>query len=98
MREAGKSSSSLRGWADRRHKNYHALCRTLISTYVNSSTSLEGEITGLQQTVLLTPSQVDTEGAVTIGEGSLFQYFTTLVEKDDFLPRRLLGPCRTLAG
>ncbi len=32
-----------------------------------------------------------TEGAVTIGMGSLFQYFTTRIEKDDFLRRRLLG-------
>ncbi len=29
-----------------------------------------------------------TEGVVTIGVGSLFQYFTTRVEKDDFLRRR----------
>ncbi len=32
-----------------------------------------------------------TEGAVTIGVGSLFQYFTTRVEKDDFLRRCRLG-------
>ncbi len=59
-----------------------------------------GEIMGLQQTVLPTPIQVDvfTEGAVTIGVGSLFQYFTTRVEKDDFLRKRRLGPCSVLAG
>ncbi len=34
-----------------------------------------------------------TEGAVTIGVGSLFQYFTTRVEKDDFLRK---APTRTL--
>ncbi len=39
-----------------------------------------------------------TEGAITIEVGSLFQYFTTCIEKDDFLPRRRLGPCRTLEG
>ncbi len=39
-----------------------------------------------------------TKGAVTIGVGSLFQYFTTRVEKDDFLRRRRLGPCKTLKG
>ncbi len=39
-----------------------------------------------------------TEGAVTIGVGCIFQYFTTPVEKDDFLRRRRLGPCRTLKG
>ncbi len=38
------------------------------------------------------------EGAVTIGMVSLFQYFTTRVEKDAFLRRRRLGPCRTFRG
>ncbi len=39
-----------------------------------------------------------TEGVVTIGVGSLFRYFTTLVEKDGFLRRRRLEPGRTLKG
>ncbi len=39
-----------------------------------------------------------TEGAITIEVGSLFQYFTTRFEKDDFLRRRRLGPCRALKG
>ncbi len=39
-----------------------------------------------------------TEGLVTVEVGSLFQYFTTSVEKDDFLRRRRLWPCRTLKG
>ncbi len=39
-----------------------------------------------------------TEGAVTKGVGSLLQYFMTRVEKDGFLQRRRLGPCRTLKG
>ncbi len=30
--------------------------------------------------------------------GSLFQYLTTRIEKDDFLRRHWLGPCRTLKG
>ncbi len=29
---------------------------------------------------------------------SLFQHITTCIEKDDFLRRRRLGPCRTLKG
>ncbi len=39
-----------------------------------------------------------TEGAVTIGAGSIFHFFKTPVEKDDFLRRRRQGPCRTLKG
>ncbi len=39
-----------------------------------------------------------TEGAVTIGVGSRFQYFTTRIKKDGFLQRHQLGPCRTLKG
>ncbi len=34
------------------------------------------------------------EGMVTIGVGSLFQYFTRRVEKGDLHRRRRLGPCR----
>ncbi len=37
-----------------------------------------------------------TEGAVTKGVGSQFLHFTTRVEKDEFLRRRQLGPCRTM--
>ncbi len=70
---------------------------------------IELEFTGLQQTILPTPSQVDVwrnwrkgqelrEGPVTIREGSLFQYFTTRVEKDGFLRRCRRGACRTLKG
>ncbi len=39
-----------------------------------------------------------TEGTVTIGVGSLFQYFTTRVKKDEFLQRHRLGPYRNLKG
>ncbi len=39
-----------------------------------------------------------TEGAVTIVAGSLFQYFTTRIEKDCFLRRRRLGPCSMSKG
>ncbi len=39
-----------------------------------------------------------TEGAVTIGVGSLFQYITTRIEKGDFLQRLRLGPYRSLKG
>ncbi len=39
-----------------------------------------------------------TEGAVTIGVGSLFQYLTTRIEKHDFLRKRRLGSCKTLKG
>ncbi len=60
---------------------------------------IEGwEITGLLQT---NPHSDEpscrlkelTEGAVTIGVRSLFQYFKTRFEKGDFLQRRRLGPC-----
>ncbi len=37
-----------------------------------------------------------TEGLLTKGVWSMFQYFTTRFEKDDFVRRRRLGPCRTL--
>ncbi len=39
-----------------------------------------------------------TEGAITIEVGSLFQNFANRIEKDDFLRRHRLGPCRTLNG
>ncbi len=39
-----------------------------------------------------------TEGTVTIGVGSLFQYLTTRIEKEDVLRKRRLGPCKTLIG
>ncbi len=35
---------------------------------------------------------------LTEGVGSLFQYFATRIEKDNFLRRRRLEPCRTLKG
>ncbi len=38
------------------------------------------------------------EGAVTLEVGSLFQYFTTRIERDDVLRRRRLRPCRILQG
>ncbi len=38
------------------------------------------------------------EGAVTTEAGSLFQYFTTLTENADHLPRRWLAPWSTLKG
>ncbi len=39
-----------------------------------------------------------TEGAVTIEVVSLFQDFTTRIEKDNFRGKRRLGPCVTLKG
>ncbi len=39
-----------------------------------------------------------TEGTVTIEVGSLLVYFTTHIEKDDFLRKHRLGPCVTLKG
>ncbi len=38
------------------------------------------------------------EGAVTVKVGILFQNLTTSSEKDVFLRRRCLGPCKTLKG
>ncbi len=37
--------------------------------------------------------KIDTEGDKTRGVGSLFQYFTTRIEKAPFLRRRRLGSC-----
>ncbi len=37
-----------------------------------------------------------TEGLHSNGVGSMFQHFTTRFEKDDFVRRGRLGPCRTL--
>ncbi len=39
-----------------------------------------------------------TEGVVTLSVGNLFQYFTTRVEKDDFLRRRRLGLYQTVSS
>ncbi len=39
-----------------------------------------------------------TEGPLTIEVGTLFQYFTTRIEKGEFLRRHRNGPCRTLKG
>ncbi len=59
------------------------------------------ESTGLQQKnprqMYLALNEL-TEGAVTVGVGSLFEIFKTRIEEDDFLRRRRLGPCRTLKG
>ncbi len=57
---------------------------------------IEGrEITGLLQTILPTLNEF-TEGAGTTEVGSLYQYFTTRIEKGDFRRACRLGTCRAL--